>query len=348
MNISFEKRGRPNERQLRNRIAGGWGTPSSNTLLMQIQKAVRSISGCKTKLAAWITTRNSPMTRATLFLLALMLGLPLHAQLPVKTYGQDLADQVVAANPGLLVVMFHVSPPGIPNYPIVASNIGRIGKLADEDDMRVITTEKTNLEVAHGGTRFEVELVMRDATGTNIGALGLVFPYKNGDDKNAIEKKAIGIRDWLAKRILNSATLIEYHPYEPLATTKTHAQKLVDDILSRHSEIIALAMHVTRPKATDNIILASNFGRIGKKADDDDLKVISSGQPIVGVYDEGRRYGVELPLRDAAGQTIGALSVGFRHQSGDDEKAFLSKAEKIRDELQKRIPSLDGLVELDP
>ena len=288
------------------------------------------------------------MMRAALLLLASVLAFPLHAQLPVKSYGQELVDQVVARNPRLLVIVLHVSPPNVPNYPIIASNIGRIGKVADEDDMRVITTEKTNLEIAHGGKRFEVELVLRDVAGTNLGALGLVFPYKNGDDKKALEKKAIGIRDWLAKRILNAANLVEHHPYEPLATTKTHAQKLVDDMLSRHSELIVLAMHVTPPKAKDNIILASNFGRIGKKGDDDDMKVINSGEPIVGVYGEGKRYGVELPLRDAANKTIGALSVGFHYNGGDDEKAFLARAEKVRDELQKRIPSVESLAELDP
>jgi hypothetical protein len=288
------------------------------------------------------------MMRAALLLLASVVALPLHAQLPVKSYGQELVDQVVARNPGLLVIVLHVSPPNVPNYPIIASNIGRIGKAADDDDMRVITTEKTNLEIAHGGQRFEVELVLRDVAGTNLGALGLVFPYKSGDDKKALEKKAIAIRDWLAKRILDAANLVEHHPYEPLATTKTHAQKLVDDMLSKHSEIIVLAMHVTPPKAKDNIIVASNFGRIGKKADDDDTKVVSSGEPKVGVYAEGKRYGVELPLRDAASKTIGALSVGFHYKSGDDERALLSKAEKIRDELQKRIPSIENLVELDP
>ena len=289
------------------------------------------------------------MVRAALFLLITALPVAAHAQeLPVKSYGQELVDQVVARTPGLLVIVFHVSPPNVSNYPIVASNIGRIGKVADDDDMRVITTEKTNLEIAHGGKRFEVELVLRDVAGTNLGALGLVFPYKNGDDKKALEKKAIGIRDWLAKRILNAANLVEHHPYEPFATTKTHAQKLVDDTLSKHSDVIVLAMHVTPPKAKDNIIVASNFGRIGKKADDDDMKVISSGEPIAGVYAEGKRYGVELPLRDAANKTVGALSVGFRYKTGDDEKALLAKAEKVRDELQKRIPSVESLVELDP
>ncbi len=287
------------------------------------------------------------MMRATLFLLALTLGFPLHAQLPVKGYGQELVDQVVARNPGLLVIVFHASPLGTRDYPIVASNIGRIGKPADEDDMRVITTEKTNLEVAHGGTRFEVELVLRDVTGSNIGALGLVFPYKTGDDKVQLEKRAVGIRDWLAGRILDAPSLVDPFPYEPLATTKTHAQKLVDDLLSKHPDVITLALHVTPPKGKDNIIVASNFGRIGKKADNDDMKAMS-GEPIAGAVAQGRRYSVELALRDATNKTIGALSVGFRNGGGEDARSFLSKAQSLRDEMQKRIPTLESLVELDP
>src|SRR2546430_17020045 len=121
------------------------------------------------------------MMRAALLLLASALALPLHAQLPVKSYGQDLVDQVVARNPGLLVIVLHVSPPNVPNYPIIASNIGRIGKIADDDDRRVLTTEKTNLEIAHGGKRFRGELGLGDVPGTNLGALGRVFPYTTGD-----------------------------------------------------------------------------------------------------------------------------------------------------------------------
>lgn len=287
------------------------------------------------------------MVRATFFLLAVTLGLPLHAQLPVKSYGQELVDQVIARDPGLLVIVFHASPFGAADYPIVASNIGRIGKVADEDDMRVITTEKTNLEVAHGGSRFEVELVLRDVTASDIGALGLVFPYKTGDDKDALEKRAVGIRDWLARRILDGPSLADRYPYEPLATTKTHAQKLVDDVLSKHPDVITLALHVTPPKGRENIIVASNFGRIGKKADSDDLKAVS-GESITAATAQGKRYSVELALRDASNKTIGALSVGFRNVPGENEQAFLSKAQSLRDELQKRIPSLESLVELDP
>ena len=276
-----------------------------------------------------------------------MIAALLAVELIVQSYAQHLADEVVAKNPTLLVIAMHVSPPGMANYPIVASNIGRIGKPADDDDMRVINTGKNNLEVAHGGTRFEVELPMRDVAGETVGAIGLVFPYKSGDSKAALEKKAIAIRDRLAARTLNAVSLVDPYPLDPLATTKTHAQKLVDETLARHPELIVAGMHVTPPKSRENIILASNFGRIGKKADDDDMNVIASGKPNAQVYGNGKRYAVELPLQDAAGNTVGALSLGWRYRN-EEASTFLSRAEKIRDELRKRIPSIEKLVELDP
>jgi hypothetical protein len=290
------------------------------------------------------------MLRVTSFALACALALPLHAQSPVKSYGQELVDRVVASDPGVLVVVMHVTPPDSKENVIIASNIGRIGKPADEDDLRVINTENTNLEVAHNGRRFEVELVLRDMTGGNIGALGLVFPYRAGDSKVALEGKANAIRDALAKRILTAANLVEPFPYESRATTKTHAQKIVDATLAKHPDIVSLAMHVTPPDSSDNniIIIASNFGRIGKKGDQDDLKVVTTGQPISGVYAQGKRFGVELPMLDRAHNTVGALSVGFRHRDGDDQKVLFDKAEQLRDELARDTPSLASLVELDP
>ena len=284
------------------------------------------------------------MRTALIALAALAVALPLRAQqLPVKGYGQELVDRVMAKERGLLVVVMHASPPGVASYPIVASNIGRIGKVADDDDMRVVTTGKTNLEVAHGGARFEVELAMRDLAGNTIGALGIVFPYRKGASKAALEKRAVSIRDWLARRILDAGSLAEPYPFDPLATTKTHAQKLVDATLARHPEIDLLAVRARPPKGRDYAIVASSFGRIGMKADE-----LTPGPPRSGERSGGKRYEVELPLLDAKGGAVGALTVGWRLRKGGDEKAFLSQAEKIRDELRKRIPALEKLVELDP
>src|SRR5215471_3337352 len=243
---------------------------------------------------------------------AFTLALPVRAEpLPVKGYGQELVDQVMAKERGLLVVVMHVSPPGVTNYPIIASNIGRIGKVADEDDMRVITTGKTNLEVAHGGTRFEVEMAMYDLAGNTIGALGIVFPYTKGTSKAALEKRAIAIRDWLARHTVDAGSLVEAYPVDPLATTKTYAQKILNATLAHHPEADLMAIRAKSPKGGAYSTVASSFGRIGMKAEE-----LASGQPRAGAVSSGKRYEVELPLLSAKGDAIGALTVGCPLRGG--------------------------------
>lgn len=288
------------------------------------------------------------MLRIAMLLLAAVIAMPVSAQIPVKVYGQQLVDEVVAKNPGLLVIVMHATPPNSADNVIVASNIGRIGKKGDEDDMRVINTGKSNLELAHGGQRFEVELVLQDVGGETIGALGLVFPFKAGVDKLALEKRAIRIRDGLKRRISNAANLLEPFPFDPLATTRNHAQKLVDAVMAKHPELQILMMHVTPPGAKDNIILASSIGRHGKKGDEDDMRVIETGKPNLEINSTGKRFEVELVLQDTSGKTIGALGTVFAYKDGDDKDKLRKQAEAIRDELRKQIPSIEKLAELDP
>lgn len=107
-------------------------------------------------------------------------------------YAQQLVDRALAKHPEILLIAIHA---GAPKYDIIASNFGRIGKLGDEDDLRCIRTGKSNLEVGEKGDHFEDELILQDAAGKTIGALGVVFNYKTGDDKAALEKIAIQTRD---------------------------------------------------------------------------------------------------------------------------------------------------------
>jgi hypothetical protein len=151
----------------------------------------------------------------------------------------------------------------------------------------------------------------------------------------------------LSRRILNEANLMDPYPMDPLATTRTRAQKLVDQTMARHPEVLSLAMHVTLPNRDDNVILGSSFGRIGKKADEDDMKVIATGKTTSGIYAAGKRFGLELVLQDVHGTTIGSLNVAYRYKAGGDELALRS-AEKIRDELRTQIDSVEHLAELDP
>src|SRR5258708_19999930 len=123
------------------------------------------------------------MNRLACLLAAVLLSAPSMAQIPTKIYAQELVDRTVAGNPDLLVIVMHVTPPKAKENVVIASNIGRIGKLGDEDDMRVINTGKPNLEVAHGGRPYEVHLPLRDVVGETIGALGLAWPHRARQDK---------------------------------------------------------------------------------------------------------------------------------------------------------------------
>jgi hypothetical protein len=245
-------------------------------------------------------------------------------------------------------MVIHATPPRATDNIIIASNIGRLGKPADDDDLRVIGTGATHVEVNPAGNRFEVELPLRDVSGSSIGAVGLVFPYRKGDDTAAYEKRAVAIRDGLARRILNAANLMDPFPFEPRATTKTHAQKIVDETQETHPDVLVLAMRAPPRGAKDIVVLGSTFGRHGKKADADDLKILTAPQPATGVYSNGKRFGVDLALRDRAGKTIGTMNVGYAYTQGDDQAALTRKAEALRDELAGRIASSDQLDELDP
>ncbi|UAJ12335.1 hypothetical protein [Polymorphobacter megasporae] len=123
------------------------------------------------------------------------------------TYAQTLATKTIAKHPELLVMMIHATPPAGKHNVIIGSNIGRFGKAADEDDLRVIDKGSTNLEVGGDNDRFETELPLNDAKGHRIGALGLVFPFKVGDDREAIHRKGLAIRDEVAAAIPSSAAL---------------------------------------------------------------------------------------------------------------------------------------------
>lgn len=125
---------------------------------------------------------------------------------------------------------------------------------------------------------------------------------------------------------------------------KIYAQKLLDKTLAKHREVVVMAMHVTPPGKSDNEIIASNIGRIGKTADVDDLRVINTGKANLERNKKGDHFEVELPLQDRAGKIIGAVGIVFMYKP-DHEKGFQKRAEAIRDEMRKQISSVAELFE---
>jgi len=125
---------------------------------------------------------------------------------------------------------------------------------------------------------------------------------------------------------------------------KIYAQKLLDETLAKHKDVVIMAMHVTPPGKTDNVIIASNIGRIGKKADEDDMRVIETGKPNLEVNKKGDHFEVELVMQDQSGKTIGAVGIVFNYEKGK-EAEFQKNAEQIRDEMKQKTPTLAKLFE---
>jgi hypothetical protein len=267
------------------------------------------------------------------------------AQTPAKTYAQELIEETLARHPEVATLAMHVTPPNSPDNIIIASNFGRIGKKGDADDLKVIQTGKPTVELNQSGDRFSVELPLRDVGGNTIGALAVAFSYQAGDDKTKLQKQAEKVRDELSKRITYLANLFEPAQFDPSIPSNTYAQQLVDQTLERHPEVIILAMHVRPPNAKDNVIIASNIGRIGKKADEDDMKVVDTGVPNLEVNKNGDRFEAEIALHNVSGERIGALSVVFPYKSSEDKAKFQEQAEKISDELGRRITYVANLLE---
>jgi len=122
----------------------------------------------------------------------------------------------------------------------------------------------------------------------------------------------------------------------------------VDEALLRHPEVTVLALRSRSGPAGELVLLGSTFGRHGKKADADDMKVLDSPTPIPGVYSNGKRFGVDLALRDRSGAPIGTMNVGYAYRNGEDTKLLLAHAVALRDELQECIAATPALDELDP
>ena len=121
-------------------------------------------------------------------------------------FAQELVDGALAHHPEVILIAIHAQPPGHKNL-IVASNFGRIGKIGDEDDLRCIRTGKSNLELNSAGKHFEDELVLLDASGKTLGALGVVFNYKPGDDKFALAKIADLVREEMRETLAPGSPL---------------------------------------------------------------------------------------------------------------------------------------------
>ena len=140
---------------------------------------------------------------------------------------------------------------------------------------------------------------------------------------------------------------------------KIYAQTLSDQIMAQHPELISITFHGV-PPGLDKVytMFAGSFPeRIGNPDDPDDVMIIELGITILDprwhrVKDPAKKFVMMMPLRDASGENVGLLVAAYKNpdfqSKGSNAKLeadYFAKGTKLRDELQKQIPSYAALFE---
>jgi hypothetical protein len=133
---------------------------------------------------------------------------------------------------------------------------------------------------------------------------------------------------------------------------KIYAQKLSDEIMAKHPELISVTFHGV-PPGMSNVytMFAGSFPeRIGNADDPDDIDVTTKGITILDprwhrTNDPERKFVVLMPLRDASRENVGLIVFAFKNpvNSTKAEREYLAEATAMRDGLQKQIPSYKAL-----
>ena len=135
---------------------------------------------------------------------------------------------------------------------------------------------------------------------------------------------------------------------------KMYAQKLSDEIMAKHPELLSVTFHGVPPGLTKvYTMFAGSFpDRNGNADDPDDVMVVELGITIIDPRwnrpkDPIKKFVMMVPLRDAKGGHIGLLVLAYKNPTGTgkSEMDFFAAASKLRDNLQIQIPTYAALFE---
>ena len=258
------------------------------------------------------------------------------------SYGQELVAQLTTKHPDVRTMALYITLPGGSGPESIAASNGTTGNPPPAAAARALSAWQPHFAYDQASRELTAAVPFLDMSHKKAGLMTLMLA---GKSRTALESEALAIRNQLARRTSYAANLVQEAVDDPNIPVDSYAQYIVDDELAKHPDVMILAIHATTPKNSDPEILASNIGRIGKKADDDDMRVVRDGKTNLEVNKVLMRYEVELPLNNAANERIGALGVVFELTAHTNQKARHAEAIRIRDEIARRIPSPAKLTE---
>jgi hypothetical protein len=135
---------------------------------------------------------------------------------------------------------------------------------------------------------------------------------------------------------------------------KIYAQKLSDETMAKHPELLSITLHGVPPGQQDvyTMFAGSYPDRIGNPDDPDDIDVSKKGITILDprwhrTHDTDSKFVVLMPMRDKSGENVGLVVYAFRNPLNPNtsvaEKEFFAKAAVLRDSLAEQIPDYKSL-----
>lgn len=258
------------------------------------------------------------------------------------SYGQELLTRLMTVHPDVSAMTLYINIPGTSGPESIAASDGHTGNPPPSVAAQALRAWRAHFSYEKASKQLTAAVPMLDMSHKKAGVMTLVL---HGKSRPALIREALRIRNELARRTSYGANLVQEAVLNPSIPLDSYAQHIVDTELAKHRDVLILAIHATTPKNANPEILASNIGRIGKRADADDMRVVRDGKTNLEVNKDLMRYEVELPLKNAAGKRIGALGVVFPLTAHTDQQAKHAEAIRIRNEIARRIPSAAKLVE---
>lgn len=132
------------------------------------------------------------------------------------------------------------------------------------------------------------------------------------------------------------------------ASQKIFAQKVVEEILAAHPELMGLELAATPPGKTQCVTIASNETKgIGEECDKDEFTAIKTNKPFVEREKENGKqvYDVTIPIHDSNGKIIGTAGIDFKPQPDQTHAQVAERSMQIAKEVEAKVKTKEKLFE---
>jgi hypothetical protein len=134
----------------------------------------------------------------------------------------------------------------------------------------------------------------------------------------------------------------------PTPASRIYAQKLVEETLAAHPELMGLEFATTPPGKIQCVTIASNETKaVGEKCDKDEFTATKTNKPLVEKEKENGKevYDVTIPIHDANGKIIATAGIDFKPEPNQSDAQVTERSQQIARELESKVKSKEKLFE---